>query len=201
MAILRHVEATADERAAFSRCAAPWPAKRGEEAVETVEDAGAEELAPRTALNPGSCRRSAMSNLGAKEQVILTLSQNGYGKRTSAYEFRVTGRGGKGIVAMAVNDRNGPLVASFPVEESDQIMLVTDGGQLIRCPVAGIRVKGGARRASSCSTRPRTRRSSPSSASRTMASRTAWKAVPTTRPATTRPRAMRAEARRSVAIA
>ncbi len=78
----------------------------------------------------------------AAEQVILTVSENGYGKRTVSYEYRVTGRGGKGIVAMAVNARNGALVASFPVEESDEIMLVTDGGQLIRCPVAGIRMVG-----------------------------------------------------------
>ena len=76
------------------------------------------------------------------EQVILTVSENGYGKRTSSFEYRVTGRGGKGIVAMAVNDRNGSLVASFPVEDSDEIMLVTDGGQLIRVPVAGIRIAG-----------------------------------------------------------
>ena len=76
------------------------------------------------------------------EQIILTISVNGYGKRTSSYEYRVTGRGGKGIVAMAVNARNGDLVASMPVETNDQIMLVTDGGQLIRCPVAGIRVVG-----------------------------------------------------------
>jgi DNA gyrase subunit A len=80
--------------------------------------------------------------MGAAEQFVLTLSENGYGKRTSSYEYRITGRGGKGIVAMVVNDRNGQLVASFPVEESDQIMLVSDGGQLIRCPVAGIRVAG-----------------------------------------------------------
>ncbi len=78
----------------------------------------------------------------AAEQVILTISENGYGKRSSSYEYRVTGRGGKGIVAMAVNDRNGALVASFPVEDSDEIMLVTDGGQLIRVPVAGIRIAG-----------------------------------------------------------
>ena len=71
----------------------------------------------------------------AAEQVILTISENGYGKRTSSFEYRVTGRGGKGIVAMAVNARNGALVASFPVEESDELMLVTDGGQLIRVPV------------------------------------------------------------------
>src|SRR6202034_1434439 len=59
-----------------------------------------------------------------------------------SFAYRATGRGGKGIVAMAVNTRNGNLVASFPVEEGDEIMLVTDGGQLIRCPVSGIRVAG-----------------------------------------------------------
>ena len=80
--------------------------------------------------------------MGAAEQFILTLSENGFGKRSSAYEYRVTGRGGKGITAMAVNERNGDLVASFPIEETDQIMLVTDGGQLIRCPVNDIRIAG-----------------------------------------------------------
>ena len=70
------------------------------------------------------------------------MSERGYGKRTSSYEYRVAGRGGKGIVAMAVNARNGSLVASFPVQDSDEIMLVTDGGQLIRVPVAGIRIAG-----------------------------------------------------------
>ena len=70
------------------------------------------------------------------------VSEKGFGKRTSSYEYRTTGRGGKGIVAMAMTEKNGRLVASFPVEESDQIMLVTDGGQLIRCPVDGIRIAG-----------------------------------------------------------
>ena len=81
--------------------------------------------------------------MSAAEQFVLTVSENGYGKRTSSYEYRITGRGGKGIVAMAINARKtGQLVASFPVEETDQIMLVTDGGQLIRCPVDGIRIAG-----------------------------------------------------------
>ena len=83
--------------------------------------------------------------MGAAEQFILTVSENGYGKRTSSYEYRITGRGGKGIVAMAVNERNGQLIASFPVEDDDQIMLVTDGGQMIRVPVGGdkpIRIVG-----------------------------------------------------------
>ena len=78
----------------------------------------------------------------ALEQVILTVSSNGFGKRTSSYEYRLTGRGGKGIVAMTVNKRNGQLVACFPVNETDEIMLVSDGGQLIRCPVSDIRVAG-----------------------------------------------------------
>src|SRR5271163_2328508 len=80
--------------------------------------------------------------MSAQEQVVLTVSVNGYGKRTSSYEYRTTGRGGKGIVAMSITEKNGRLVASFPIDESDQIMLVTDGGQLIRCPVDGIRIAG-----------------------------------------------------------
>ena len=80
--------------------------------------------------------------MGAQEQFLLTVSENGYGKRSSAYEYRVSGRGGKGIIAMTVTDRNGPLIASFPVKETDQIMLVTDSGTLIRCPVNDVRVAG-----------------------------------------------------------
>ena len=76
------------------------------------------------------------------EQEILTISANGFGKRTSSFEYRITGRGGKGIVAMAMSARNGKLVASFPVESGDGLMLVTNGGQLIRVPVDGIRVAG-----------------------------------------------------------
>ena len=80
--------------------------------------------------------------MSANEQFVLTISEKGYGKRSSSFEYRTTGRGGKGIVAMAVKGRNGKLVASFPVEDEDQIMLVTDQGQLIRCPVGGIRIVG-----------------------------------------------------------
>ncbi len=86
--------------------------------------------------------RALCRDVGAGAVRADGISVNGYGKRTSSYEYRTTGRGGKGIVAMSVNNRNGKLVASFPVEHGDQIMLVTDGGQLIRCPVEGIRVAG-----------------------------------------------------------
>ena len=131
MAIIRHVDASAEERMAFikmSRAVAGEEAEAESSDEEVVADAGLSQE-----------RYAAM---GAAEQVILTVSSNGYGKRTSSFEYRITNRGGKGIVAMAVNDRNGPLVASFPIEHSDQIMLVTDGGQLIRCPVDGIRKAG-----------------------------------------------------------
>ena len=76
------------------------------------------------------------------EEFVLTVSENGMGKRTSSYHYRTTGRGGKGIVAMSLTKKTGRLIASFPVEESDQIMLVTDKGQLIRTQVNGIRLAG-----------------------------------------------------------
>ena len=82
------------------------------------------------------------AEMGAAEEFILTLTERGYGKRTSSYEYRITGRGGKGIVAMKISKKSGRVAASFPVEETDQIMLVTDGGQMIRCPVNGIRIAG-----------------------------------------------------------
>ena len=93
-------------------------------------------------MTQASIPQERLSAMSAAEQFVLTISQNGFGKRTSSFEYRVTGRGGKGIVAMTVNARNGKLVASFPVEDADEVMLVTDGGQLIRCPVEGIRVAG-----------------------------------------------------------
>jgi DNA gyrase subunit A len=135
LAILRHVEATSDERTAYLKMRR---AVAGEGAAdETAVEGDTEEAS--NAIQLSSERYVEMS---AQEQVVLTVSVNGYGKRTSSFEYRTTGRGGKGIVAMSVNNRNGKLVASFPVEESDQIMLVTDKGQLIRCPVADIRIAG-----------------------------------------------------------
>ena len=131
MAILRHVEASAEERQAFIKMSR---AVSGEDQGDAATD---EEVTADASLS-----QERYAALGAAEQVILTLSANGYGKRTSAYEYRITNRGGKGITAMVVNDRNGPLVASFPIEESDEIMLVTDGGQLIRTPVHDIRKAG-----------------------------------------------------------
>ncbi len=133
MTVLRHMEASSEERAAFLKMSR---AMAGEES-DAVAAGGDEEAAADASIS-----QERYIEMGAAEQTILTISANGFGKRTSSYEYRITGRGGKGIVAMAVNDRNGPLVASFPVENEDQIMLVTDGGQLIRTPVHGIRKAG-----------------------------------------------------------
>ncbi|MDE2577849.1 MAG: DNA gyrase subunit A [Hyphomicrobiales bacterium] len=135
MSILRHFEADSEERSAYLKMRRAVNGEVAEAEADGEETSGAESGGAQVSQE----RYAAMS---AAEQYILTISENGYGKRTSSFEYRITNRGGKGIVAMAVNTRNGPLVASFPVEESDQIMLVTDGGQLIRCPVDGIRIAG-----------------------------------------------------------
>jgi DNA gyrase subunit A len=131
--ILRHVEATPDERAAYLKMRR---AIAGEASEESATEADAEDTVD------GAISADRYTEMSAAEQFVLTVSENGYGKRSSSFEYRITNRGGKGIVAMAVNERNGELVASFPIENSDQIMLVTNGGQLIRCPVDGIRVAG-----------------------------------------------------------
>jgi DNA gyrase subunit A len=136
MAIINHFDATSEERAAYLKMSR---AVRGE--VES-EDTASDDLEETVGGELSQDRYAAMS---ASEQFILTVSENGYGKRTSSHEYRTTGRGGKGIVAMAVNDRNGPLIGSFPIAEEDQIMVITDAGQTIRLPVGGdkpIRIVG-----------------------------------------------------------
>ncbi len=138
--ILRHVEATAEERVAYLKRASAVRRGQTAEGEENGGNGGNGDAEEATgAIELGETRYVDMS---AREQFVLTISEKGFGKRTSSYEYRTTNRGGKGIVAMAVTEKNGRLVAAFPVEESDQIMLVTDGGQLIRCPVDGIRIAG-----------------------------------------------------------
>ena len=134
LAILKHIDVTAEERATYLKDAAAARRAFNGEAEETIE----------TVAVDGEEAAAGEVELGAKrlemelaEQFILTISEKGYGKRSSSFEYRVTGRGGKGIVAMVTSERNGKLVASFPVVDSDQLMLVTNGGQVIRVPVDG----------------------------------------------------------------
>jgi DNA gyrase subunit A len=133
LSILRHLQADSAERQAYLRMRRAMAGEEPEPNGETDEENG---------NGSETLTQERYIEMSAAEQFVLTISANGYGKRTSSFEYRVTGRGGKGIVAMTVNDRNGPLVASFPVEHTDQIMLVTDRGQLIRTPVDDIRIAG-----------------------------------------------------------
>ncbi|WP_041299816.1 DNA gyrase subunit A [Hyphomicrobium sp. MC1] len=139
MAILNHFEAPAEERAAYLKQANALRRSEDAEDAETVpaESDGEEASGDAITLTP-----ERFAEMQAAEQFVLTVSNRGFGKRSSSYEFRTSGRGGKGIVAMVANERNGRLLASFPIGENDQIMLVTDGGQLIRCPVHDIRIAG-----------------------------------------------------------
>ncbi len=134
MAILHGVDATPAERASYlkyERARIKSESDEGDDATpaEDDEDVGEAELTPERIIQ-----------LQAAEEFILTLSSEGIGKRTSAYDFRRTGRGGQGLLAQDLTRKGGRLVASFPVDQADEILLVTDQGQLIRCPVANIRV-------------------------------------------------------------
>jgi len=136
MAVLRSVDATPAERAAYLKHQRAMLRAAGEESDEVsaaVEDG--EEEGDETTLTP-----ERIAELGGAEEILLTVSSEGFGKRTSAYDFRRTGRGGQGLAAQDLSKRGGRLVGSFPVDESDQILLVTDQGQLIRVPVSQIRV-------------------------------------------------------------
>ena len=125
MTILRHSDVDTAVRDAYLRHA------NARRRTDGNGDGSENGLAPET-----------VARMEAEEEFILSITENGYGKRSSAYEYRTTGRGGQGIVNIETSRRNGPVVAAFPVAESDEIMLVSDGGTLIRSPVADIRIAG-----------------------------------------------------------
>jgi DNA gyrase subunit A len=86
--------------------------------------------------------KDVIKDWARNEQFIITITENGYGKRSSAYEYRVTNRGGSGIVNIITSARNGEVVASYQIEDTDQLMLITTKGRLIRCPVHDVRITG-----------------------------------------------------------
>ncbi len=137
MAVIRHFEATPAQRMAYLKMSRAVRGEAEDNGVAAESDEPAVEQAEAAELS-----QQRYAEMGAAEEFLLTVSERGFGKRTSSLEYRVTGRGGKGITAMVVNERNGVLVASFPVEDGDQIMLVSNGGQVIRVPVEGIRIVG-----------------------------------------------------------
>jgi DNA gyrase subunit A len=140
LSVIEHVEVSNDERAAYLRIA---NARRrgngngnGDEDVEPAVDA--EEPVADVSLD-----EARVQQLAEAEEFLLTVTDAGFGKRSSAYEYRASGRGGQGIANITLSRRNGTAVAaSFPVRPGDDVMLVTDAGRLIRVPADQVRVTG-----------------------------------------------------------
>jgi len=137
MSVLRHVEASTEERAAYLKLSAARRRGNGDE-DEAEAAAELEEAVPEVTLSD-----TRVDELEAAEEFLLTVTNGGFGKRSSAYEYRVTGRGGQGIANITLSKRNGgSVVATFPVRPGDDVMLVTDAGQLIRLPADQVRITG-----------------------------------------------------------
>ncbi|MES2294505.1 MAG: DNA gyrase subunit A [Pseudomonadota bacterium] len=137
LSLLYHSDASSAEARAYLKQANAARRAAGEEDASAEEAPDAEEGVEEATL---SAERYAQ--LGAREQFILAVSANGFGKRSSSYEYRVTGRGGSGIVAIGMGKKNAAVIGAFPVEESDDLMLISDQGQTIRVAVGGISIQG-----------------------------------------------------------
>jgi DNA gyrase subunit A len=138
LTLLHHVDCdTAEARAYLKQANAALRAAMGEEEPQVEEVADDEEGVEEATLTP-----ERYAALGAKEQFVLAVSGGGFGKRTSSYEYRVTGRGGSGIVAMGMGRKNSAIIAAFPAEETDDLMLISDIGQTIRVAVSSISIQG-----------------------------------------------------------
>jgi DNA gyrase subunit A len=131
ISIVQHVEATADERIAYLKRAALL---RQQEESETDEE---EAISDNVVLTD-----ERFNELAGQEDFLLAVTSKGFGKRTSAYEYRTTGRGGSGIWNMKLSAKNGEIVCSYNVIDTDEVMLVTNGGQIIRMPIADVRFVG-----------------------------------------------------------
>jgi DNA gyrase subunit A len=136
MTILRGIITTAEERAAYVKWA---NAKRRDDSMsdESVKEEQADDAVAEITLSP-----ERIQEMEVAEEFILTVTENGYGKRTSAYEYRTTGRGGSGITNIVTSARNGSVVASLPVTSNEGIMLMTDKATVIRTSVTDVRIAG-----------------------------------------------------------
>jgi len=134
MAVLRHVDVETDEARAYMKHANAMRRALG----EGDDEIGADEAEIETSLD-----EERLGFLQANEQFLLTLADDGFGKRSSSYDYRCMNRGGQGVTAQELSRKGGDnakLVRSFSIEDDNQLMIVTDGGQLIRCPVKNIRI-------------------------------------------------------------
>jgi len=138
MSIMRHFEAEADERVAYLKQAAAQRRALADEDADADIDVGADDEA---VIEDAALSVERYAEMGAAEEFILTITEKGFGKRSSSFDFRISGRGGKGIKAtdQSKRDEIGRLVAALPIDDADQIMLVSNSGQLIRVPVNNIR--------------------------------------------------------------
>jgi DNA gyrase subunit A len=138
LSVLRHVDASTEDRAAFLKVATQKRRGAGDDEAETVAVAEVEEAVADVTLSP-----ERVAELEAAEEFLLTVTNGGFGKRSSAYDYRVTGRGGQGIANITLSKRNGTAVAaSFSVRAGDDVMLMTDAGRLIRVPGEQVRITG-----------------------------------------------------------
>jgi DNA gyrase subunit A len=137
LSILNHIDATAEERQAYLKRANALRRASGEAADEPETASDDEESTGEASLSD-----ERFAEMQGREQFILTATDRGFGKRTSSYEYRVTGRGGQGFGNMDLNAKNGTIIACFPIDEQHQIMLATDGGQVLRMNLKEVRVAG-----------------------------------------------------------
>jgi DNA gyrase subunit A len=135
MSMLKHISANAEQRDEYLKVSSAI--KRMEAEIGDGACVSAEQTGLLSLLTPDD-----FAKMQELEEFILTVTTTGYGKRSSSYEYRVTGRGGQGIANMEMSTRNKEVVSSFPIENDNQIMMVTDGGKLIRMPVSDIRIAG-----------------------------------------------------------
>jgi len=141
LSILRHEEIAPDERNAYLSLAARRRRQTDEESETAAEvPLEPEEADGEPAGDEGSISEETYADLAQREEFVLSVTEKGFGVRSSAYDYRITGRGGQGIDNMDLSRRRDAIVAVFPVGHNDQVMLVTDGGMVIRCPVDDIRI-------------------------------------------------------------
>jgi DNA gyrase subunit A len=141
LSVLRGIEFDIEKREQFLKLSAELRIKIQQENDALTEETK-QEIAAEIAANQLDISVDEVVNLSSYEQFILIITENGYGKRTSAFEYKISGRGGQGIASIATSERNGAVVASFPVLDHQEIMLITDGGTLIRTAVNSIRITG-----------------------------------------------------------
>jgi DNA gyrase subunit A len=133
MSVLGGIATSMEERHAYLKRASAKRRESGEQfdAPEEADD-----------VTEISLNDERFQQMEAGEQFILTVTENGFGKRSSAYEYRTTGRGGSGIVNIITSARNGKVIASMPVDHTGQVMLMTDRATVIRCTLDDIRIAG-----------------------------------------------------------